>query len=1416
MSRLYKIFYFLIIGVQLNAQTFTNNWITPGTSYAKMTVSKTGIYEVTGQEIADALPTIIGVPSNSISMMFQGKPIAIEVIAAGATFQATDKIRFFGKANSGELESELYRPATDQPHKFTSLYTNKSSYFLTSNAANAKFITNESEVLGATNITQVTDKTIVPFFSDYTFNSTTGPIPLIQFSYFERGEGPTGPIIRAATPTTFKVSTKGINNTNAKLELLINGRDVNNRAVRMKTANIDSTVNLFGFFHNNVKLNLTIPLPVPQDSLSITVSSDIDRFSVSLINLIFSKTASNVDPSGTFYLPANANAGNVVFAKANVTEPQIYNITDGFNVKKLKLGSTISTLQYITDPAVKTKENAYFYSSVVVKPDSIKAYISQLNLNASASYIIISNKKLKASAERYRDFRNSAQGGGHLVELVYVEDLYNDFAYGIQSPLAIKNFLRLKLSTPAAKNLLLLGKAFSAHTGINSTTDLVPSIGYPASDMLLSSGINTHIDVYGIATGRIPALTDAEVDDYLQKVKNQLNYPQGLDRKKVFHFNGGKTLTEIANFGGIMDNLGSIATNSTYGISFAAQRKTDPPAAAQPANLGPVVNSGQALMGYFGHSSYTALDFNIGFATNAALGFNNAQYPVFYFSGCAFNNYYREIVTLSKDWIFAKDKGSIAIIGQTYYGYESSLTKHGIAFYETIFNSPIEPTLGEALKTTSQIIQSKPAFTSIDILNNNQTVLFGDPVIKVFGYSMPDFVIDQNSVVQTVAGALRTVKFKIRNFGKTTPTVLRVKITEEGLPNTIVKTIDVANLVSLDSFTVVLDNVTLLSKLKIEVDNLNSIAESNETNNNFVFIETLGTNPTVATDDIMGSLPAGSIASVNILQNDKLFNTSQATSSNTTVDLNPLTPEIESTVVVQNQGTWNYLNGLITFTPVTNFNIDPKPLIYALLDNTTLGKSLATIIVDYKPVAANNTGKFPGGTIIAFDVLANDVLGDSVKINTLNLVGSTGVGQPLTITGQGTWAVLNGKVTFTPALGFYADPTPIKYTVQDAQGNVSNEASIILDALPLAKNDISGYNKGDLISMNVLINDTQGDILDLSTFKFVGNPNATQTQGLWTITAGTGFVTFTPNSPNALVPPVISYQISDFQGNVTTATIELDGNPPVAIPDEGSFSSGTTKTFNIFLNDVSGDTPVEAFLVDPDLNSNGKRKTVTNQGVWDILPDNTVKFTPFSTFGGSPTIVKYYSIDSQGSSSNEAAITFASILPVELSLFKGEATSTGNLISWKAKSETGFSHFEILKSGDLKEFYSIKSIPSNSAKTYTFLDVDNIQNVKYYQLKMIDLDGTIQYSRIISLIQKAEIVDWLAYPNPFKGDKINVTYNKKVNTVQIFDLTGKMLSKNLKLEKGVIYLNGICTDGEYLLVLDTEEGKLSKRITIIK
>ena len=51
---------------------------------------------------------------------------------------------------------------------------------------------------------------------------------------------------------------------------------------------------------------------------------------------------------------------------------------------------------------------------------------------------------------------------------------------------------------------------------------------------------------------------------------------------------------------------------------------------------------------------------------------------------------------------------------------------------------------------------------------------------------------------------------------------------------------------------------------------------------------------------------------------------------------------------------------------------------------------------------------------------------------------------PLVVPGEGTWSVntTTGAIIFTPVDGYSGDPTPIRYTVADDQGNRSNEATV--------------------------------------------------------------------------------------------------------------------------------------------------------------------------------------------------------------------------------------------------------------------------------------------------------------------------------------------------------------------------------------
>ena len=119
-------------------------------------------------------------------------------------------------------------------------------------------------------------------------------------------------------------------------------------------------------------------------------------------------------------------------------------------------------------------------------------------------------------------------------------------------------------------------------------------------------------------------------------------------------------------------------------------------------------------------------------------------------------------------------------------------------------------------------------------------------------------------------------------------------------------------------------------------------------------------------------------------------------------------------------------------------------------------------VEDVLPVATDDNATYALAEIVEIPVLLNDASGDEVIPTTVSLVGgidtdSNTTLDELTIPGEGVWTVhaLTGIVTFTPNSSFQNDPTPIKYTVEDLEENVSNQATITITAVQTAVVDLS-------------------------------------------------------------------------------------------------------------------------------------------------------------------------------------------------------------------------------------------------------------------------------------------------------------------------------------------------------------------------
>jgi Secretion system C-terminal sorting domain len=145
-------------------------------------------------------------------------------------------------------------------------------------------------------------------------------------------------------------------------------------------------------------------------------------------------------------------------------------------------------------------------------------------------------------------------------------------------------------------------------------------------------------------------------------------------------------------------------------------------------------------------------------------------------------------------------------------------------------------------------------------------------------------------------------------------------------------------------------------------------------------------------------------------------------------------------------------------------------------------------------------------------------------------------------------------------------------------------------------------------------------------------------------------------------------------------------------------------------------------------------------------------------------------------------------LPVRLLFFTGKATDQGNQLTWKTASEVNFSHFEIEKSENTSTYNKIGSVKGSKGEAYEFVDA-SAKNAAYYRLKMVDIDGSSAYSKVIFISAENEkSVVGEFYPNPTLGESTNIIINSTNATnwtITSFDLSGKVLnSENKTLNKG--------------------------------
>lgn len=158
------------------------------------------------------------------------------------------------------------------------------------------------------------------------------------------------------------------------------------------------------------------------------------------------------------------------------------------------------------------------------------------------------------------------------------------------------------------------------------------------------------------------------------------------------------------------------------------------------------------------------------------------------------------------------------------------------------------------------------------------------------------------------------------------------------------------------------------------------------------------------------------------------------------------------------------------------------------------------------------------------------------------------------------------------------------------------------------------------------------------------------------------------------------------------------------------------------------------------------------------------------------------------SSGTMAFITDDAVLPLDLLSFTAVNMDSRVLLQWHTVNEVDVSHFEVERGKDARvwELLNIQTAKNGIENHYTQWDEQPFSDISYYRLKMIDLDGTYKYSKIVQVGQDKNVIPVCkVYPNPSSGNIfVQWNSNEAHAIMTVYDASGAKIHLQL-LDNGV-------------------------------
>lgn len=865
---------------------YNNEWIDYSKTYYKFKVGETGLYRISQAALAG-----IGLGATDAAhfqLWRNGEQVPVYTSSQSGALSGGGYIEFWGEANDGKPDNALYRNPAHQINNSKSLFTDTAVYFLTVNPAGPN--RRLAPVATAIPAGAVPEPYFLHTVSEH-FNEQIhlgqpygeGGEAVYPASY-ESAEGWASNDISNGGTRAFSKSNLFVYTGGGAPEVSINMNVTGNsyavRNVRLTLNNAVIFDTAFSNF-NFLKLTGTAPLSLiaPNNASFVVanVAATTNRIRVAQVQMTYPRTF-NFGGASSFRFQAPSKTAGTYFEISGFNTSGgttiLYDLSNG---KRYTVDATTpALLKVFTEPGAGTQD-LLLVNDNATNVKNITAFETRNFVDYSAAanqgdYLIITHKALLTGpnntqpVEEYRAYRQTATGGAYNAKIYLIDQIVDQFGFGIkQNPLAVRNFLRWARSrfTRPLQYVYIVGKGVDYYNSKNNENaaaidrlNLVPTFGYPASDVLLSAEGASSMPLTPI--GRVSVISGDELQTYLAKVKQYEQQLTSLSplieesswKKDVIHIVGANDLYTIDLLSYYLNNHKQVIKDTFYGASVTDYIKSLSAGAEElnSVRLANQINNGIGLLTYLGHSSATSLAFKIENPNNYN---NHGKYPIFNMLGCNVGNIFSfnptRLVTpetVSEKYLLANERGSIAMLAGTSLGYTNNLDFYNLNFYRNLAELKYGAGLGEVMQNTmSSIFGAMPEESNFSQrILCEAFVLNGDPAIATYHFSKPDYAIEDRFLKVSpgfisVADTEFALDYKIFNIGKAInrEIVVEIKRTFPDQSTAVIRRDTIAGIRYADSlrFVVPVDPVKDkgMNKITITIDPDNEIDELFETNN---------------------------------------------------------------------------------------------------------------------------------------------------------------------------------------------------------------------------------------------------------------------------------------------------------------------------------------------------------------------------------------------------------------------------------------------------------------------------------------------------------------------------------------------------------------------------------------------------------